>query len=233
MDSRTALITFEELVRNTNPDLEFDINMNTDSIFTFISMAQKLYISDNFLAGDNIQENINAIRRRSDILRQIIKRTTSTSVHIIQTDNGYSAVISASDYWMFLSGIMSHSGLPTNNKGSDKTIIELDLINHYDLQKKVRTINNEPVYKYIPIVLEGSNGFVFYLDKDQITGIGGANVNDIVFSIIYLAEPPDITLSQGFSLPDSTHYDIIKRSVEMFIVDYKYKLGIDTTKQNG
>lgn len=232
MNSRGMQIAFEELIRTTNPDLEFDITINTDVIFTFLSMAQIEKIGLDFLTGDSIKDNINAIRKRSDVLRNIIQRTTTTSVHSVQGDGGYAAIFNASDYWMFLGGIASHASFPTNNKGSDQTVIELDLINHYDLQKKVRTVNNEPIYKYIPIVLEGTNGFVFYLDKEKFDAVGGS-INTVDFEITYLAYPPDITLAQDPSLPESTHNDIVKLAVERFIIDYKYKLNVASTKPNG
>lgn len=238
MDSRSMYIAFEELLRNTNPELALDTDINTDVAFQFLTRAQEEYISENFLLGDSLLENINAIRKRSDVLRNIIKRsevTIASAATSKQVDGGYFASISNSDYWMFLSGVLSDSNLSIDNKGSDQTAMELELINHYDLQKKVRTINNEPIFKYIPIVLEGENGFVFYLDKERLAQIGEINVAGIAFEIIYLAHPVDIKLggSNEPSLPPSTHNDIVKLAVNTFITEYKYRLGIDTTKPNG
>lgn len=232
MTGREMLITFEELLRATNPDLEFDITINTDLAYTILSRAQKDYVEINFLNGDTIQDNINAIRSRSNVLRNIIKRTTTTSIHSLLTDGGYSAIFSANDYWMFMSGAMTHTDLPTNDKGSVNKVLELDLIDHYDLQKKIRTINNEPVYKYIPIVLEGTNGFVFYLDKEVYTAINGT-INSAAFNIVYLAYPSDINGTTDSELASSTHHDIVKIAVDIFIKEYKFLLGQISKKPNG
>ena len=75
MTSRDMLVTFEELLRTQNPDAEFDTNINTDVIYTFLTRAEQEYITLNFLSGDSIIDNINAIRKRSDVLRKLIKRT--------------------------------------------------------------------------------------------------------------------------------------------------------------
>lgn len=239
MTSRDMLIAFEEYIRNTNPDLEFDVNINTDVVFQFLTRAQEEYITENFLIGDNLKDQINAIRKRSDVLRKIIKRSEAVIVPKSgtskQLDGGYTATMNIDDYWMFLSGVLFHASLAVDNKGSDKTILQLELINHYDLQKKVRTINNEPVYKYTPIVLEGDSSFVFYLDKEQLAEIEDANISTVDFEITYLAHPDAIKLggSNEPTLPESTHSDIVVKAAETFIVQYKSRLGIDTTKPNG
>lgn len=315
MTSREMLITFEELLRTTNPDLEFDVTINTDLAYTLLSRAQKEYVEINFLNGDTIQDNVNAIRKRSDVLRKLIKRTDTTGTHTLLSDGGYSAIFDASDYWMFMSGTMYHSSLTTNDKGSTNKIMELDLINHYDLQKKIRTINNEPVYKYIPIVLENiiktgnddiqitgltingtdvtvsgtadaliditvtltdgidsdsdvvtsgndgtfsvtfdvtewtstnysstatstsgsgtsADGFVFYLDKEKYDTIG-STINAATFNIIYLAYPTGIDGSNDSELASSTHHDIVKLAVDIFLKEYKFLLGQINKKPNG
>ena len=235
MTSRDMVIAFEELVRNTNPDLEFDINMNSDVIYSVISRAQEEYITTNFLLGDSIIDNINNIRKRSDVLRKIIKRSDATvaaSATSKQVDGGYLATIDESDYRIFLSGVLTHASLPTNDKGSSIKAVELDLINHYDLQKKVRTINNEPVLKQVPIVLEGDDTFVFYLGKEYYDALD-STISACSFDIIYLAHPPAITSAQNPSLSESTHNDIVKLATEIFIKEYKYLLGTSTTKPNG
>lgn len=237
MDIRSALITFEELIRNTNPDLEFDININTDTVLTLFTMAERRYVEETFLTGDSIKDNIDAIRVRSDILRNLIKRSQNVTINSTPLrDGGYETTINESDYWMFLSGVLYNGGLVGlgENKGAENGVVELDLINHYDLQKKIRTNNNEPVYKYIPIVIEDSVSFVFYLDVDHKTNIGSdALVAGSTIEIIYLAEPPEITLSSGFSLPSSTHYTIVKMAADIFLTEYKYKLGVINKPTNG
>lgn len=238
MDSRSMYIAFEELLRNTNPELALDTNINTDVAFQFLTRAQEEYITENFLMGDSLVENVNAVRKRSDVLREIIKRSSVTvapSGTSKQSDGGFAASISSSDYWMFLSGVLSNASLEVSNKGSDQTVMELELINHYDLQKKVRTVNNEPIYKYIPIVLEGDTGFVFYLDKERLAQIGEANISGVEFEIIYLAHPIEIKLGGNNepSLPASTHNDIVKKAANIFISEYKYRLGVNATKPNG
>lgn len=244
MDSRTMLITFEELLRNVNPDLEFDTNIDTDVVFTFLTRAQEEYITQNFLLGDNIVDNINSIRKRSDVLRNTIKRAdirTISSANQLD-DGGYLATIDATDYWMFLSGVLINAGLPTNNKGSSITAVDFELLNHYDISKKIRTVNNEPVVKNIPIVLEGETEitgskygqFVFYLGKEYEDAIGGASIANSSCNIIYLAHPPAITTAQDCILAASTHNDIVKMAVNIFIREYKYSIqGIDPVKDNG
>ena len=226
MDSRAMLIAFEDLLRTTNPDLQYDKNIDTKIVYDFLTRAQEEYISAMFLAGDSIQDNINAVRKRSDVLRKLIKRTDATVAAIStskQGDGGYLAKITETDYWMFLSGVLLHSLLPNTNNGSTIDAVELDLINHYDLQNKIRTINNEPILTNVPIVLEGDDSFVLYLDKDYSTLIE-ATITNTTFNIIYLAFPDAITGSVPASLAVSTHNDIVKLAVDIYIAEYKYKL---------
>lgn len=234
MNSRQMLINFEDLIRTTHPELEFDITINTDLVYSLLSRAEQEYVVQNFLMGDSIIDNINAIRKNSSVLKNLIKRTTTTTVtsDSIQHDGGYLVNILDSNYWMFLSGTMYHPSLPPDDKGSDRTIVELDLINHYDLQKKVRTTSNEPVYKYIPIVLEGNASFVFYLDKEKYDAMK-SSIAKTTFGIVYLATPTGITGTLQPSLAVSTHNDIVKLAVDIFIKEYKFLLGSINKKPNG
>jgi len=228
------LITFEELVRTADPTIEFDENLTTDVIYTFLTRAQQEYISLNFLSGDSIVDNMNAVRRRSDVLSKLIKRTGIDAISDLdkKLDGGYEASFSESDYWMFLSGILMHSGLPTDDLGSDLTAVSFELINHYDLAKKVRTITNEPVMKTIPIVLEGDNKFVFYLSSEYENAIGGADIASIDVEVIYLAYPPAITDAVQPSLSPMTHNDIVKLAADTYMKEYKYLLGRAKSNQN-
>jgi hypothetical protein len=263
MTGREMLVGFEELIRTTNPDLEFDVTINTDLVYSILSRAQQEYVTQHFLMGDNIVDNINAVRKHSDILRKLIRRTNtaimaadSPAYYVASGDGGYSAVFGTSnvaldDYWMFLSGNMYSSFLVDSAiispaRGANNGIVELDLINHYDLQKKIRTINNEPVFKYIPIVLENVSrtlsgnttnydGFVFYLDREKETALSG-HLENATFNIIYLSFPDDIdssTTEALQSLPPSTHNDIIKLAVDIFLKEYKYLLGSINKNTNG
>jgi len=232
MTGREMLIRFEELLRNTNKDLEFDENISTEVIYSILTRAQEEYIIQNFLLGDSIKDNINAIRRRSDVLSKIIKRTVAGDITVAasatskQIDGGYLATITNANYWVFLSGVLTHADLTSsqNDKGAPINSLELELINHYELNKKVRTLTNEPVIKKVPIVLEGANKFVFYLSKENIAEID-ASIASTVFGIIYLARPTGIDGTNASELADSTHNDILKLAVEMFLREYKYKLG--------
>lgn len=240
MTSRQMQIAFEEYIRNTNPDLEFDTNINTDVIFQFLTRAQEEYVTENFLIGDTIQDQINAIRKRSDVVKNLIKRGAAVQTYTLQNDGGYlgtfgtdvTTPVALTDYWMFLSGVLISSDLPDTTVGNnaDKKI-ELDLINHYDLQKKVRTVNNEPVYKYTPITLEDENKFTFYLDKEQDAAI--ATKNNIKFHIIYLAKTTAIDLNTEPILSVQTHNAIVEKAAETYMSQYKTRLGINTTKPNG
>lgn len=238
MTGREMLINFEEYLRNTNPELEFDTNINTDVAYSLLTRAQEEYITQNFLLGDSLQDNINAVRRRSDILANIIKRTAPADITVAasatskQIDGGYLAEITNSDYWMFLSGVFTHDDLSTNDKGAPVKAIDLELVNHYDLQKKIRTLDNEPVLKNVPIVIEGVSKFVFYLDSSYIAILDAVITNSEI-GVIYLARPTGIDGTTPSELAASTHNDIVKLAVEIFVREYKYKLGIDTTKPNG
>lgn len=237
MTGRDMLVQFEDLIRTTNKDLEFDVTINTDLVYSLLTRAELQYIIENFLISDSVKDNINAVRRHSDIFRNIIKRTTATVGQEALGDGGYSATFDEDDYWMFMSGIIKHPDFPRDDRGfgggdssnpnyaSSSSMwpkIELDLINHFDLQKKVRTTKNEPVYKHIPIVLEGTNNFVFYLDKER-SAID--TTSTIVFEIIYLAKPAGISEISPPSLSYSTHTEIVKLAVDIFLKEYKFLLG--------
>ena len=264
------LVLFEELLRATNPDLEFDITINTDLAYSMLSRAQEEYIKQNIIIGDSIKDQVNAIRQRSDVLRKLITRGSAVQSFELKGDGGYEAEFGTeitgdgsslvastalTNYWMFLSGTMAHISLPVNEVGfsgykdTSGTYdgafnlyspekwprIELDLIDHYDLQKKVRTVNNEPVFKYIPILLEGDDKFSFYLDKEKYEAIE-SDIENTVFHINYLAKPTKIsgsTTENNQSLVPSTHIDIVKIAVDTFIREYKFLLPQINKKPNG
>jgi hypothetical protein len=235
MTGREMLIKFEDLLRTSNPEIEFDVNINADLIYTFLTKAQESYIVENFLIGDSIQDNINAIRKRSDVLRKIIKRTSSSTVNPTQlTDGGYEVTIvtSGDDYWMFLFGVLSNDDLVPTDLGSSIKSVELELINHYDLSKKLRTITNEPVLKRIPIVLEGDDKFVMYLSEEYNTQISVDIDSNTTFEIIYLSYPPVIDEDNDCSLAQSTHYEIVELAIKSFRFEYQKMISNGQIKQS-
>jgi len=218
-DTRIQLVSEREEVME-KPD--------SYTILQFLNRAQEKYINDNFLSEGTLKENIEFIQKRSDILRNIIKRHTNVESLIpmssTEVDGGIEMEL-PSDYLYYLKSF----SYATNSLAgiSTKTWTPNRVVNHSELDMITNGVFNTPILRKPCVVFEEDDKAILYKDRD--TEVYNLNY-------IYLRKPYEMSLeatapntpaglTNVCDLDSYTHLDIVELAVSMYIKDYKYKLS--------
>lgn len=212
-------------------ELEIVEKPDSYTLLYFLNLSQLQYIITNFLNKGQVSDNIEAIHRRSDILRNLIKRYegTESPAAIPASDSiGSIKLDLPSDYLYYMSSFSFIENPYTTFGG--KNWVPNRIVDHQELYKIINSGFNSPILRRPCVVLEEANKAVLYKDRDT-------SVFNI--SYVYLRKPLEMSLdatsnnvptgkTNECELDESTHMDIVNNAVQMFITDYKYKL---TTRQ--
>ena len=230
MTLREMQMAFDALIQTVSKTMEIEDKPDSYTIVYFLNIAVLKYITDNFLSKGNVNANIEYLQKRSDILRNLIKRYTNTEsvTALVSTEADGGISISVPDDYLYY--IKSYSYILNTLRGiTNKTWTPNRIIDHSELDKITNNITNIPILRKPCVVLEENNSLILY--KDRETSIYNNN-------FVYLKKPLELSLDataintpSGYTniceLDESTHSDIVKLAVNMFIEEYKYKL---TTK---
>ena len=220
-DTRIQLVSDAEIIK-TKPD--------SFTILQFLNRAQEKYITENYLSRGSLQDNIEFIQKRSGALRYIITRAESRIDPLLELYDGGMEVTLPTD---FLYYIKSYSKM--TNTLADATIAEWSanrVINHDELDRVTNGVFHRPILREPCIVFEEDNIILY---KDMDTELSAEDPN---FYMIYLRQPKTMVLEDPDNdevttceLDDFIHNDIVELAVQMYIVDYKYRLGANAQAQ--
>lgn len=212
-------------------ELEIAEKPDSYTLLYFLNLSQLQYIITNFLNKGQVADNIEAIYRRSDILRNLVKRyegtESSTPLGSSNSTGGINMAL-PTDYLYYMSTYSFVENPYTSFIG--KQWVPNRIVDHQDLYKIINSGFNSPILRRPCVVLEENDKAVLYKDRDT-------SVYNI--SYVYLRKPLEMSLeatsnnvptgkTNECELDESTHMEIVNNAVQMFIADYKYKL---TTKQ--
>lgn len=220
MNTREMQIRFERMIHSIDPELATKDKLNSDTIMYFLNMSQDRYIKENFLSKAKIQDNIEFLKKRSDVLKDLIVRAsiTSSGNHL---DGGLIYDL-PSNYLLY---ITSQSNITRSDEYNESSALYITnrLILHDELDNVITTPINKPILRQPCVLLEGQDDLVLY--KDQYTTISG-------FVLIYLKEPSELVLgtpgtgeTTTCELADHTHQEIVEKAANLYIEEYRYKLN--------
>lgn len=227
MTVREMQMAFDVLVQSITQTMEIQDKPDSYTIVYFLNLAQTKYIRDNFINKNTMVANIESIQRRSDILRNLIKRYTGTAsltaLPATEVDGGISFIL-PNDYLYYLKSFSYATNTLANV--SSKTWTPNRVVDHSELDRITNGVFNTPILRKPCVVFEEADEMMLYKDKDT-------SVFNI--SYIYLRNPMTMSLAAtainspaGFTnvceLDESTHSDIVELAVQLFILDYKFKL---------
>ena len=228
MTVREMQMAFDVLIQSITATMEVQDKPDSYTIIYFLNLAQQKYIRDNFINKATMVDNIENIQRRSDILRNLIKRYTgiaSVTVALAATEvDGGIAFTLPSDYLYYLKSFSYATNTLANV--SIKTWTPNRVVDHNELDRITNGVFNTPILRKPCVVFEESNEMILYKDKDT-------SVFNI--SYVYLRNPMEMSLSAtavnvpiGYTsiceLDESTHMDVVELAVQLYIADYKFKL---------
>ena len=220
-DTRIQLVSEAEVIK-TKPD--------SFTILQFLNRAQEKYITENYLSRGSLQDNIEFIQRRSGALRYIISRAQQTISSSAMPDGGLQIDLPAD----FLYYMKSYSKITnTLAEVTSFTWSPNRVINHNELDRVTNGVFNIPILREPCIVFEEETA-ILYIDKDTALESGGTDN----YYMIYLRQPKTMVLSSPGSgevttceLDDFVHNDIVELAVQMYIIDYKYRLGASSVTE--
>ena len=228
MTVREMQMAFDVLIQSIAQAMEVQDKPDSYTVIYFLNLAQQKYIRDNFINKATMVDNIENIQRRSDILRNLIKRYTGTAsltaLAATEVDGGIAFSLPA-NYLYYLKSFSYATNTLANV--SVKTWTPNRVVDHNELDRITTGVFNTPILRKPCVVFEEGNEMILYKDKDT-------SVFNI--SYVYLRNPMEMSLAAtavnnpvGYTnvceLDESTHMDIVEIAVQLFIADYKYKLA--------
>ena len=230
MTTREMQIEFERLIQTIYPDFATITKeqLNSDTIMYFLNLAQDRYIKENYLSKEQIKQSIEYIRKRSDVLKNLITRAkeqpADTLYNTPLNDGGYELDL-PTDYMFYLDS----SVLVKRTDQYEETeydYVPTRLILHDERDSVLTTPFNKPLLRKPVVLLEGSAKAILYID--QYT-----TFKNVEF--IYLKQPSTMVLGSAGAgevteseLAEHTHKEIVEKAANMFMEEYKFKLS---TKQ--
>ena len=228
MTVREMQMAFDILVQSISQTMEISEKPDSYTILYFLNQSTLKYIKDNFLSRGQMLDNIEYIQKRSDILRNLIKRETNveslTALTATEVDGGIQLEL-PEDYLYYLKSF----SYATNTLAgvATKTWTPNRVVNHDELDKITNGVFNTPILRKPCVIFEENDNVILYKDVD--TSIYNINY-------VYLRKPYTMSLEATASntpvgytnecdLDSSTHMDIVEMAVQMYIADYKYKLS--------
>lgn len=223
MTVREMQMSFDDKIQLVSREHEIKEKPDYYTIMLFLNRSQEKYIVDNFLSKAQVQTNIELIQKRSDILRNIIKRFEGTDTGALtatEVDGGIELAL-PTDYLYYIKSFSSIEST-LSSAASGKLWTPNRVINHDELDKIAANAYNSPLLRKPCVLFEEDDKLILY--KDALTSVYN-------ISYVYLRDPKTLTiLSPGATetntceLDASTHNEIVELAVQMFIEDYKYKL---------
>ena len=209
---------------------EFKETERPDSftVLKYLNLAQDRYIKDKYLSNPNMKANVEMVQKKTDDLRNIIKRDTRTVFTAIATGPSNRYLISLPDDYLFYIRAdikITRSDLPAVIE--EWTPVR---VTDYDEVYKITTgIYNKPILPEPVIVFEESDNIVIY--KDDYTTLIGPGTGGGNLELTYLRQPYTMVIDGAgigetitCELAEHTHEEITRIAVEMFTMEYKFRL---------
>jgi len=234
MTVREMQIAFDMQIQLISKELEIVEKPDSYTILYFLNAAQDRYLRDMYLSKGRMRDNIEYIQQRSDVLRNLIVRenmlvegTEDTSIiSPTEVDGGIELDLPSN----FLYYLQSFSKATNTLVGvTDPTWTPNRLVDHAEIDNITDAIFNKPILRKPCVLFEEGDKAILYKDMDtEIYNI----------SYIYLRKPLKLVLENPVTdesvteceLDPYLHREIVELGTKMFIEEYKYRLGIQSSQ---
>lgn len=255
MTAREMQIAFMRELSNINSEFEYPNILDSDQVFYFINLAQDRYLKETYITKETVKDNIEAIKKKIDDLKQLITRATlfTDIINVSEPSLPLSSVALPSSEIKIASDGALMLPLPTNYIYYIRSASKIDgtylniLTKGYveNLQIEYSEVNssllvsayNNPVFRSPYITLE-TNPTGTTVSKAYMILYKDAYTNIYNLELTYIRKPKNIVLTVTDSskqtteceLSTITHQEIVSYAVRMFIEEYKYKLTSNKSK---
>lgn len=227
MTVREMQIAFDMQIQLVAQELEIKEKPDSYTILYFLNRAQENYIKENFLQRGQINDNIEFLQKRSDVLRNLIARFTDvespTALPSTETDGGISIDLPA-DYLYYIQSF-SYATNDLADGGATKQWTPNRVVGHNEVDAIVNGMFNRPILRKPCVVFEEDDKIILYKDND--TEIFNLSFTYLKKPLEMSLEATGVNVPAGFTnecqLDSYTHQDIVEMAVRMFIEDFKFR----------
>ena len=219
---------FQILLETMWSDFKETERPDSYTVLKFLNLAQSRYLKDKYLSNPDMKANIEFVRKKADDLRNIIKRTISALLAGTTGPGNKRTLPLPDDYLFYIrsDSKVTRTALPvvasqwTPNRETS-----------YDEVENVITgVYNTPILPEPVIVFEQGDTMVIYYDT--YTSISEVEVTYLRHPKTMVIDSPGADDTITCELAEQTHEEIVRLAVEMFAMEYKFRLQMaaDTSK---
>lgn len=226
---------FGQLLETVDPSFKVESKPDTDSILIALNIGQTRYIYDKYLSKSTMAENVEYLQKRSDDLKNIIKRNMFRAIPVSTgslTDIAYTVAL-PTDYLFYLrsDSHVLRTGSVLNTSGS-YVWAPNEVARSFEHVAQVTTnLFNKGILRQ-PVVTLESTGFVVIVDSYTDIEYDAGISNLYGFDLTYLRKPlylglvavTDKTVTTC-ELAEHTHEEIVRYAVDIYLKEYKFMLA--------
>lgn len=195
---------------------------STYDVLRFLNLAQNRYIKDKYLSNPDMRSNIEFVRKRSDDLRNIIKRHGGPApISVPATGPDNRVIISLpNDYLFYIrsDSKVTRTALPV---ATEKWTPNRET-NYDEVEDVITGIYNTPILPNPIVVFEEYDRILII--HDSYTTING-------LELTYLRNPKTLVIDDPVAgevveceLAHHTHEEITRMAADMYALEYKFRL---------
>jgi hypothetical protein len=217
---------FQRLLETINPGFKVEEKVDTNEIVRFLNWGCIRYLKEKYLTAPTERTNVEILRNNmADLLNLLTDRTyDGTDLVPDATYLGIKNVLIPDNYFYIVRGDAYIE------RGS--TVFEWmpsEIINYSELEGLIPTSINKPLVRKPVIFFSSQNTISLFMDS---------NTDITKFKLTYIRKPKELvmlsptetvedpnTQTGECELAEYLHEEIVKFSVDMYILEYKYKLS--------
>jgi hypothetical protein len=223
MTVENMLTYFQSLLELSWDEFKIREKPDTDIILKMINLANDRYIKEKYLIGPTIDQTILFLQKNPGDLQKMIKRQSGLGLAAFPTRSDRILVSLPTDYLHY---IRSDSKITRTTVNPVTSIWTPNMEATYEEIRRITRgpFNEEIIIKEPIVVFEQDNKMLVYFDSYT-------SISDI--EVTYLRKPKDLVLEVTDSttqtneseLAEYTNKEVLRLAVEMFIVEYKFRLS--------
>ena len=211
--------SFDTLIQTMDDVFKSTERLDTDEVVRFLDTAQRRFFEEKYLTQGTFQGNVELLRRKADDLRALIKRSECLlSIPSTGVTNRILATL-PDDFLYYLrsDSKITRTALPVvENEWTTNAEV-----NYTEISNVTTTSFNIPILRSPAVTLESDYLLVY---KDNYTTLEGLEMTYIRQLKVLSLDVSDTTYTTTCELSEYLHSDIVRRAVEMYIVEYKFRL---------
>ena len=240
--TRQLGIEFERRLHEVYPTFTLTEKLDTDTIYSFLSEYQTVYIKQLYLADSQLQRGTRASKKLNDTVKTLVRhKTISASKENIDADGNTAIFNTPKDYFLY---IRSNSVVDSNYKFNGILFKSATTPNYEIKQDDVANVidsfyNKHAIIRNPLVVIESTDNSSPYIKviHDEYTNIAQLDLvyycYPYAFNVIKYNDDnkSDGAVHSYCELPFSCFDELVQGALDMYITQYKFKLTSANARQ--